>query len=194
MAFALGACPFSVWIGRWLLNKDVRRYGDANPGAWNVFRAGGRKAGWLALALEVGKGVPFVILANSVFNLPTLAVLSVGTGAILGHAFTPVLRFRGGKAVAVTFGVLVALPQHEMFLLMAFFMFLGFLLFEIRAWVIILGPLGTLVYFGIAGTTGAELFFLLTILFIFIIKNYPELKTFPGHRGMLWQWLRVIRR
>ena len=38
-AFWLGACPFSVWIGRWFLDKDIRHFGDGNPGCGNVFRA-----------------------------------------------------------------------------------------------------------------------------------------------------------
>ncbi len=59
-AFWLGACPFSVWIGRWLLHRDVREYGNGNPGAANVFlaikhfaelkavpRPGGRLIHWL---------------------------------------------------------------------------------------------------------------------------------------------------
>jgi len=44
-AFWLGACPFSVWVGRWLLGKDITNYGDGNPGAANVFRAGNVKIG-----------------------------------------------------------------------------------------------------------------------------------------------------
>jgi glycerol-3-phosphate acyltransferase PlsY len=63
-AFWLGACPFSVWIGRWVLGKDIRDYGDGNPGAANVFRAGGRKSGCLAVILDTTKGVPFVALAH----------------------------------------------------------------------------------------------------------------------------------
>jgi glycerol-3-phosphate acyltransferase PlsY len=193
-AFSLGACPFSLWIGHWFLNKDVRNYGDANPGAWNVFLAGGRKAGWLALFLDIAKGVPIVALASLFFDLPMPAVFTVGAGAILGHAFSPFLRFRGGKAVAVTYGVLVALPQREIFLLMAIFMFLGFLFIEVRAWIMMLGPLGSLVYFLLTGITGAELFFLLAILLIFAIKNYPDLRTVPGHRGIVMRWLQTIKR
>jgi hypothetical protein len=41
-AFWLGACPFSLWVGKWLLGKDIRNYGDVNPGASNVLRAGVR--------------------------------------------------------------------------------------------------------------------------------------------------------
>ena len=193
-AFALGACPFSIWIGRWFLKKDVRDYGDANPGAWNVFLAGGHKAGWLALFLDIAKGVPIVALASLFFDLPMPAVFTVGISAILGHAFSPLLRFRGGKAVAVTYGVLVALPQREIFVLMAIFMFLGFLFIEVRAWIIMLGPLGSLFYFLITGTTSAELFFLLAIILVFTIKNYPDLRTKPGHQGIVIRWLYTIKR
>jgi acyl phosphate:glycerol-3-phosphate acyltransferase len=193
-AFSLGACPFSLWIGHWLLKKDVRNYGDANPGAWNVFLAGGRKAGWLALFLDVVKGVPIVVLANLFFDLPTPAVFTVGVSAILGHAFSPLLHFRGGKAVAVTYGVLIALPQRDILLLIAIFMFLGFLFIEARAWIIMLGPSGSLVYFLITGITSAELFFLLAIILIFAVKNYPDLRTVPGHKGIVMRWLQIIRR
>ncbi len=193
-AAALGACPFSVWIGRWLLKKNIRDYGDGNPGAWNVFRAGGRVTGWLALILDVSKGFPIVALANSYFDFPESAVYVVGISAILGHAFSPFLRFRGGKGVAVTYGVMLALPQKEILLLMAVFMLLGFLFFAVHAWVIIIGPAGSLVFLGVTGGTGIQFIFLLSVLLIFVVKSYLELKGYPGHKGLLFQWLQAIRR
>ena len=57
--FGLGSVPFSVLIGRRVLGKNIREYGDGNPGAFNVFKAGGQKSGYLAIALDVGKGVPW---------------------------------------------------------------------------------------------------------------------------------------
>ena len=145
-AFGLGACPLSVWIGRWFLGRDIREYGDGNPGAANVFRAGGHKLGYLAVILDVAKGIPFVFLAHSYFELPSLAVVAVALSAILGHAFSPLLRWRGGKAIAVTFGVLLALPQHEMLIAFTAFMVLGFLFIEIDAWTVMFGAAGSLAY------------------------------------------------
>jgi glycerol-3-phosphate acyltransferase PlsY len=144
--FWLGACPFSVWIGRWVLGKDIRDYGDGNPGAANVFRAGGRKSGCLAVILDTAKGVPFIALAHSFFRFPEAAVMAVALSAILGHAFSPLLQLKGGKSVAVTFGVLLALPQHEMLITFAVFMFLGFLFMEIDAWTVMFGSAGSLAY------------------------------------------------
>ena len=100
-AFGLGACPFSLWVGRWLLGKDIRDYGDGNPGAANVFRAGGRKAGFLAVCLDTAKGVPFVFLAHSYYELPQAAVLGIAFSAILGHSFSPILQLSTSTQLAV---------------------------------------------------------------------------------------------
>jgi len=193
-AFWLGACPFSVWIGRWVLGKDIRDYGDGNPGAANVFRAGGRKSGYLAAILDTAKGAPFVALAHSVFAFPTIIVMAVALSAILGHAFSPMLRLRGGKSVAVTFGALFALPQHEILITFALFTFLGFLFIEIDAWTVMLGAIGSLGYLAITRGNSWELLFMLCVLGILAVKHFDDLQTIPRARGRLIGWLQSRRR
>ena len=193
-AFWLGACPFSVWIGQWLLGKDIRDYGDGNPGAVNVFRAGGHKSGWLAIILDMGKGIPFVVLAYSFFGFSEAVVMAVALSAILGHAFSPLLRLRGGKSVAVTFGVLLALPQHEILATFAVFMFLGFLFIEIDAWTVMLGPTGSLAYLATTGAGPVELLFILSVLVVFGVKHFGDLQTIPRPKGRLINWLQSRRR
>jgi len=193
-AFWLGACPCSVWIGRWILRKDIIDYGDGNPGAANVFRAGGRKSGILALLLDVAKGAPFVFLAHSFFKLPEAAVIAVALSAILGHAFSPLLRFKGGKAVAVSYGVLLALPHHEMTISFAAFMVLGFLLIENHAWVVMLGPIGSLAYLATTRGTSMESLFMLSLLVILTVKHFGELRTIPRLKIRPFYWFQSIRR
>jgi glycerol-3-phosphate acyltransferase PlsY len=188
-AFGLGACPFSLWIGRWLLGKDIRDYGDGNPGAANVFKAGGRKAGFLAVFLDVAKGVPFVFLAHSFFDLPEAAVLGVAFSAILGHAFSPILQLKGGKAVAVTFGAILALPQHDMLLALAGATFLGFLFIAVDAWVVIFGAAASTTYVLITRGASAEAFFMLSVLALLVLKFFAELKTVPRIRLKPIAWL-----
>ncbi len=192
-AFCLGACPFSLWIGRWLLGKDIRNYGDGNPGAANVFRAGGRKSGCLAVILDIAKGTPFVALAHPLFGLPEVTVMIVAVSAILGSAFSPLLHFRGGKSVAITFGVLLALPQHELLITFAVFMFLGFLFIETAAWTVMLGPTGSLVYLATTGASYWELLFVLSVLVILAAKHHFELKTIPKCKVRLISWLQSRR-
>jgi len=193
-AFWLGACPFSVWVGRWFLGKDIRDYGDSNPGAANVFRAGGRKSGFLAVILDMAKGVPFVVLAYSLFGLPDVAVMAVALSAILGHVFSPFLRLRGGKAIAVTFGALIFLPQHDIPIVFTSFVVLGFLFIESDAWRAMLGPVGSLAYLIITLGNSWESLFMLCVLVIFISKNYSGLQTIPRPKWILINWLQSRRR
>lgn len=191
-AFLLGACPFSLWIGKWLLAKDIRDYGDGNPGAYNVFRAGGRKSGVLALFADIGKGVPFVYLAHYVLGLPMAMVMGVGLAAILGHAYSPFLGFKGGKALAVTGGVLLAMPQHEMVLSALVFMLLAFLFVHGDAWRVMCGLGASAIYVAVSGGLALEPLFMLCIIAIIAVKHFKELRTTtPAFGGAVGNFLRA---
>ncbi len=189
-AFLLGACPFSVWIGRKALNKDITRYGDGNPGSANVFRAGNVTLGIIALVLDIAKGVPFIWLAYYVMHMPFSNLLFIGICAILGHAFSPFLKFKGGKAIAVTFGVLIALPQSELLLLFAIFTLLGFLFIEQNAWMAMMGPTGSSIFLLLYSGFTLELLFILCILALFIYKHFKELTEAPVFGVNILKWMR----
>jgi glycerol-3-phosphate acyltransferase PlsY len=193
-AFGLASVPFSLLAGRWFLHKDIRDYGDGNPGAYNVFKAGGQKAGYLAVALDVGKGVPFVFLAHTMFDLSGSALVIIAMSAVLGHAFSPFLQWHGGKAIAVTFGVLLALPQHQLLLALAACMVLGFLFIEADAWTAIFGAAGTLAYAAVSRGSTWETLLMLCILAVMAIKQFESLHTFPGFHGRLVRWLQTVVR
>ncbi|OGO19178.1 MAG: hypothetical protein A2Z15_05885 [Chloroflexi bacterium RBG_16_50_11] len=188
-AFIFGAIPFSVIIGRLLLKKDITKYGDGNPGAANVFRAGGPVIGMLAVIMDVAKGVPFVLLTHTVFGLSEVSVVVVALGAVLGHAFSPFLHWHGGKAIAVTFGVMLGLPQYDILLAFIACMLLCFLLVKIDAWKIIIGATGTLIYLAVVKGNSWEPLLMLCLLIILIIKHFEALHTFPSLRGNLFRWV-----
>jgi acyl phosphate:glycerol-3-phosphate acyltransferase len=194
VAFFLGAIPFSVIIGRWTLRKDIRQYGDGNPGAANVFRAGGKKEGALALLLDVIKGIPIVFISHTFFGLPNLAVIVIAISAVLGHAFSPFLHWKGGKAVAVTFGVMLGLPSFDVLLAFIVFVLIGFFLIEVDAWKIVFGAVATTVYLLIAKGASWEVLFMVPIMAILVIKHFESLHTLPHFRGLLFRWFQVIRR
>lgn len=189
VAFFLGACPFSVWIGRKALGKDITKYGDGNPGAANVFRAGTVTLGITALILDIAKGIPFIWLAYYAFDLPFANLLFIGISAILGHAFSPFLKFKGGKAIAVTFGVLIALPQTELLFIFALFTLFGFLFIEQNSWMIMMGPTGSSLFLLIYSGFSIELFFILCILVLFIYKQHKELTTAPVFGINILKWM-----
>jgi acyl phosphate:glycerol-3-phosphate acyltransferase len=115
LAYLIGSVPTSVWIGKYFHGIDVREHGSGNAGATNTIRILGWKTGIPVLLIDVGKG----LLAASlpvIFNLAgtgssqmiNFQILS-GSIAILGHVFPVYSHFRGGKGVASTIGVLLAI-------------------------------------------------------------------------------------
>lgn len=193
-AFWLGACPFSVWVGYKFLGREIRDYGDGNPGAANVMRAGGRGLFVFAMILDIAKGVPFVYMAHAVWGFPGAAVGVVGLSAILGHAFSPLLGFRGGKSVAVTGGVLLALPNQEILFALIIFILIAFFFIERDAWTVIAGAAATLAYLLVTKGNSWESLFMLGVLVILAIKHFNDLKTVPTHRVRILAWLQSRRR
>lgn len=108
VAFFLGSLPFGYWLGR-LRGLDVRQQGSKNTGATNVGRVLGKKWGFLVLALDIGKGWIAVTLATQVGHAGDPTAVATAVVAVLGHVFSPWIGFRGGKGVATSAGVLLAL-------------------------------------------------------------------------------------
>ncbi|HEY3416963.1 MAG TPA: glycerol-3-phosphate 1-O-acyltransferase PlsY [Armatimonadota bacterium] len=119
VSYFVGALPFGLWIGL-LRGVDIRTLGSKNIGATNVLRVLGPVAGSFAFVLDTLKGVCGVALARLLWpqltawhqTLPNITMpylILIGVFAILGHTFSIFLRFKGGKGVATSFGVLLAL-------------------------------------------------------------------------------------
>jgi glycerol-3-phosphate acyltransferase PlsY len=106
--FFLGSVPFALVIGKLFTKTDIRSIGDGNPGGTNALKAGGLKAGIPAILLDIAKGFLPIFLAQA-YGLSKWELIPVCLAPILGHAFSPFLKFRGGKALGATGGVWVAL-------------------------------------------------------------------------------------
>lgn len=106
IGYLLGSIPFGLVLGRLAGKGDIRRIGSGNIGATNVLRAGGKGLAALTLVLDGGKGALAVLLSGA---WGTDAALLAGLFAVIGHDFPLWLKFRGGKGVATTLGVLLAL-------------------------------------------------------------------------------------
>jgi acyl phosphate:glycerol-3-phosphate acyltransferase len=112
-AFLLGGIPFSHLIAR-LRGVDLRSVGSGNIGATNLARALGYGAGALGLLLDAAKGAAAVLIPRALPGLeatPALEAVAAGA-AILGHSFSPFLRFRGGKGVATGAGAFAVLAPR----------------------------------------------------------------------------------
>jgi glycerol-3-phosphate acyltransferase PlsY len=101
--FLLGSIPFGLLLTRAAGLGDIRSIGSGNIGATNVLRTGNKKLAAAVLVLDALKGYAPVLIAS--FFGP-IAPAAAALGAVLGHMFTPWLRFKGGKGVATKLGVL----------------------------------------------------------------------------------------
>jgi glycerol-3-phosphate acyltransferase PlsY len=119
-AFLLGAVPFSYVIAR-LRGIDLQRIGSGNIGATNLARAAGAALGLTGLLLDAAKGAAAVALARALADGGTLVPAVAGLVAVLGHNFTPFLRFRGGKGVATGAGAFALLAPAPLLLAVAAF-------------------------------------------------------------------------
>jgi glycerol-3-phosphate acyltransferase PlsY len=108
IAYLLGSVPTGLWLVRWVRGLDVREHGSGNIGTANVYRVAGPWLGAAVLAADVLKGLLPVMAAQTLGLGPAWAV-AAGVASIAGHNWSAFLRFQGGKGVATSFGVLVAL-------------------------------------------------------------------------------------
>jgi len=110
--YLVGSIPFGVIVGRACRGVDVRKYGSGNIGFANVLRVLGPGPAAVVLAGDALKGCLPVVAGRVLltgWGVHDLWLLAVGLAAILGHSFSIFLRFRGGRAVATTGGVLLAM-------------------------------------------------------------------------------------
>jgi glycerol-3-phosphate acyltransferase PlsY len=113
VAYLVGGIPFGLLIVRLKTGADVRKSGSGNIGATNVLRTTGPLAGILTLVLDAAKGLFAVWLADTLTHGDIFWMSFAALAVLLGHAFSPYLKFKGGKAVASflgAFGYLTPVP------------------------------------------------------------------------------------
>ncbi len=116
LAYLIGSIPTAVWVGEIFYGIDIRKYGSGNAGATNTIRVLGAKAGAPVFIIDVLKGVAAVQLAYTIKEIYFASPETYGAfkfilsvAVILGHVFPVFARFKGGKGVATSLGVIFAL-------------------------------------------------------------------------------------
>jgi glycerol-3-phosphate acyltransferase PlsY len=109
VSYLLGSVSFSVLFAKLLKGIDIRQYGSGNAGATNTLRVLGKGPAIAVLVLDVLKGVAAVWLGTWVGGWGTWVAALCGIAAIVGHNWPLYFRFRGGKGIATTIGVMATL-------------------------------------------------------------------------------------
>jgi glycerol-3-phosphate acyltransferase PlsY len=107
-AYLIGSLSFGYMAGKLLRGIDIRSYGSGNTGTTNIQRTLGTGPAIIVLLLDVGKGLAAVLLAQRLVGTPTVEILA-GVMAVAGHNWPVFYRFRGGRGIATSIGVLLGL-------------------------------------------------------------------------------------
>jgi glycerol-3-phosphate acyltransferase PlsY len=113
VGYLLGSIPSAYIAARLRKGVDIRKVGGGNPGALNTFREIGAIEGIIVLLADIAKGAGAVFIAQA-SGTPQLFVLLAGAASVIGHTWPVFLRFHGGRGLATTIGVFLALFSWKM--------------------------------------------------------------------------------
>ena len=112
IAYLIGSVNFSVILSKKMAGFDVREKGSGNAGTTNMLRSVGKKAAAITLVCDILKGLISILIAMAIGKIfkgsnGALLVQVAGVAVIIGHTFPIFFKFKGGKGVATSLGVLI---------------------------------------------------------------------------------------
>lgn len=120
LAYLVGGIPFGLLLAKKFANIDVRQSGSQSIGATNVLRvlkeqdpSLAKKLAVATLVLDALKGMAVLFIANNIFVLTNATLWMIAVLSVLGHCYSPFLKFEGGKGVATGFGVMLFMLPFE---------------------------------------------------------------------------------
>lgn len=122
-AYLIGSLSFGLMAGKLLRGIDIRQYGSGNTGSTNIQRTLGTVPAIIVLLLDVGKGLAAVLLARALTGAPGVEMLA-GVLSVLGHNWPLFHRFKGGRGIATSIGVLMGLSWQVLIIAVAVGMFI----------------------------------------------------------------------
>ena len=186
-SYLLGAIPFGLWIGKIFFKKNLHDYGSGNTGTTNTFRILGVKAGISVFAFDLLKGT-LATLLPLFFHINGVSPLIFGLLAVIGHTFSIFDRFKGGKAVATSAGVILGFsPLFLIYLLVVFIIVLW--LFSMISLSSVIGAVFALLGIRIFPSIGFSLtsydllfsIIIFVLAIIIILRHRTNLKRIKNH-------------
>lgn len=174
--YICGSLMFSYWLGL-IVKKDLKAIGDGNPGAFNLWHAAGYKLGILGVILDFMKGyLPLVFLYESGV-VKNNFLIPVALAPIFGHVFPVFHKFKGGKAIAVTFGVWSAITRFQVSLIFALIL----AVFQLAARIIKKGK-------GVSSEADG----VMVVAGMILLGLYMKVLNFPGSYFIIWFFNLVV--
>lgn len=173
IAYLLGSIPFALIVGKWKFNIDIREHGSGNLGATNAFRVLGIKAGIFVTLADILKGTvaTLIPLLTGLFYDVEVSRLIIGLFAVIGHTYPIFAKFKGGKAVATSGGIILGVYPLLFVIMLATFILTLYLFKYVSLASMITGVVTTIISFFIDDRI---LFVLILLLTIFVFYRHKE--------------------
>lgn len=171
LAYLLGSIPSALWIGKIFYNTDIRTQGSGNLGATNTFRTLGKKAGIVVTLLDILKGTAATLIP--LYIATDIHPLIFGVIAVLGHIYPVFAKFKGGKAVATSGGILLGY-QWPLFIMAVAVLLIALKITKMVSLSSIILAVVFIIYTTIYGVITGDYLFMIVIyiLAIFIIFRH----------------------
>lgn len=189
IAYLLGSFPTAFIFGKLLRRIDIREHGSGNMGATNVLRVIGTLPGIFVLAIDIAKGLLGVTLVADIWGVsPDINRLLLGLSVICGHNWPLFLKFRGGKGVATSAGVLLGLGFKTQGLGVIFLIcFLIWLVVVLFTRYVALGSIAAALSLPVVSVIfkqPAEIVLFMVVLSLFVVyRHKPNIRELVAGRG-----------
>ena len=174
ISFVSASVPWSLILGYIFSNKDIRTVGDKNPGGTNTLKLSGIKVGLMAIFLDISKSF-FPVYFSLFYGFVGYELILICLAAISGSIFSPFLKFNGGKSLAVSCGIWLAISSGIIGPLICLMMAFSHLIQKTHIWTILFGWLGILIWVLIFSF---ELEYVIIFFINFILVMYKHRKEF----------------
>jgi len=174
ISFVSASVPWSLILGYIFSNKDIRTVGDKNPGGTNTLKLSGIKVGLMAIFLDISKSF-FPVYFALFYGFVGYELILICLAAISGSIFSPFLKFNGGKSLAVSCGIWLAISSGIIGPLICLMMAFSHLIQKTHIWTILFGWLGILIWVLIFSF---ELEYVIIFFINFILVMYKHRKEF----------------
>ena len=164
------------------MRKEIRDFGDGNPCGTNVIRAGGKGLGLAVIVLDGLKGLLPILLAQRFGHLSDWPLAALALAAVLGHAFSIYLGFRGGKAVAATFGIWAGLNGWTILYVLGALLLVAYCSYSVDDWAVMFALGGLLIFLIAVGSSPLTLGVWLGNSLILAWNHRNDLAQRPGFR------------
>lgn len=178
IGYFIGCIQSAYVVGKLVGNIDIREHGSGNAGSTNVLRVLGVKAGALTFLGDILKSVLAVVLCRLIFKTEDTIMITVyaGLGVVLGHNWPVFLKFKGGKGVASTIGVILAVFDWRIIVISYFIGIVTILITKYVSVGSILFSISLPLLFLIFGYTIEAILIASLFMLLIIYKHIPNIK------------------